>query len=667
MKLRTLSAIMITASSAIPAVVNADDDAVLRSPDTILVIGSRPDYATTHLAGSHDVISREELAQLHIDNTMELFTKVPGVYFARYNQGIINTDIGIRGFAAEGSTPHAKLLIDGIPANLHNGYSEMDQLFPQNIDSVQVFKGNSDPRYGAFNVAGNYNITTRSDVGRMVEATVGSFNARELQAYWGEQSGALQHSYFAGYRKSGGYRDNFDVEKYSVSGRWFYDLSDLTTLGFIARVAGYDADAPGYLPRDEARRHPRRSAAYARQDGGDKSQQSYSLHFDTALSDQLDWSVKAYYNTYERERWVRFSEAGSLQNRYDDQLHKGFISTLVWDINDQWAMTWGVDMDYQNVVEQRFGTIDNRRARDTSAVSRNFRYNFNTKGSYLQLSHSPNQYIDWNAAVRVDRLNGSFNQRDAAGVKTSRSIYDFGSIVQPKLNLFVHPTDTVTLFANYGRSFQHPFGADAYTTGDRNARDVSINDGWELGVMWAMTADVDLRVSYWQQAAKDEFVVVDGTPRNVGKTLRKGTDVGVNWQINPALLLWGNMSFIDSEIRTSADGNKGNSLRSIPDYVGSMGLNYLVTPKLTSRLHVHTQGGSYVNEQNRGGKFGQYTLVDLSLDYDTGWGNINFQVNNLFNRYYEYVYDFGDSGSPVDTIHSPGDGINASVSVLYRF
>jgi len=52
------------------------------------------------------------------------------------------------------------------------------------------------------------------------------------------------------------------------------------------------------------------------------------------------------------------------------------------------------------------------------------------------------------------------------------------------------------------------------------------------------------------------------------------------------------------------------------------------------------------------------------MDYATSWGNINFQVNNLFNEYYEYVYD---NGGVDGVIYSPGDGVNASVSVAYKF
>ncbi len=89
-------------------------------------------------------------------------------------------------------------------------------------------------------------------------------------------------------------------------------------------------------------------------------------------------------------------------------------------------------------------------------------------------------------------------------------------------------------------------------------------------------------------------------------------------------------------------------------------------PDLTWRVHLDSQSGSYVNEENIGGKYGHYNLVNTSLDYATSWGNINVQVNNLFNEYYEYVYDQGSPGT-LDTIHSPGNGINASVSVAYHF
>jgi iron complex outermembrane receptor protein len=548
---------------------------------------------------------------------------------------------------------------------LHNGYSELDQLFPNAIGTMTVYKGNSDPRYGLLNVAGNYMIQTRTDVAREVHLTAGSFEAKEIQGYFGEQTGALRHNYFVGYRQSEGYRDNFDIDKYSVSGRWFYDFSPSTTLGFIARAAAYDADAPGYLTREEARNHPTRSADYASQDGGDKHTQSYSVHLDHAFTDNLDWQVKGYFNHYDRERWVQFSEGGSLQNRYDDQDHYGLTSTLSWQLVSDWTMNWGVNVEKQEVTEQRFGTLGSVRQRDTSTVTRNHSFDFITYGSYIELANTPVDWFEWNAALRADRLTGEGKFSSGTNTaQTKQKLYDFGTIIQPKLNVFIYPLDTVTVFANYGRSFQAPTGSAAYTSGDRSARDVSLNDGWELGTKWLPIDQLELRLSYWEQRASDEYVNVDGTSLNVGKTNRQGVDFGFNWDVTGTVNLWGNFTTVDSEI-LSEGAVYGNELRSIPDYTASVGVGVDVTPKLTWRLHLDSQGGSYVNEENQGGKFGRYNLVNTSVDYDAGWGTVNLQVNNLFDQYYEYVYDFGSDAS--NMIHSPGDGINASVSVSYNF
>ena len=201
-----------------PASDAADDEI-----DTVLVIGSR--FGDTGglnrgvLAGSYDVTTREELQDEHPNDTLELFNKTPGVSLSRYNQGIINTDVAIRGFAGDGTTPHAKLLIDGIPSHLHNGYGELDQLFPLGIGSIEVFKGTSDVRHGRFNTAGNYYVTSRTDEATELQATYGSFESFEGQAYSGIKIGALTQNLFAGYRRTNGFRDHSDTSKYSVSGR----------------------------------------------------------------------------------------------------------------------------------------------------------------------------------------------------------------------------------------------------------------------------------------------------------------------------------------------------------------------------------------------------------------------------------------------------------------
>lgn len=636
--------------------------------ESVLVIGNKIDEQRNDLAGSLDLIGRDELDYVHIDDTVELFDKAPGVNIARYNQGIVNADIAIRGFAGDGTTPHAKLLIDGIPANLHAGGPELDQIFPVDISTIQLFKGTSDPRYGIFNIAGNYNVITRSDVGNnKIEFTTGSYDAREIQGYAGFENGGLTHNYAFGYRESHGYRDHTDLSKYSVSGRWFYDFENQATLGLIARMAGYEGDAPGFLDKQTARSHPEMSAAYANQDGGEKTTRHISLHSELPLSDSVSIDAKFYWQNFERERWVRFSAASAIQDRYDDQDHQGVITNLNWQIDSQWQFTAGINSEQQDVVEQRFGTVGQTRQRDTRNVLRNYHYELDTLGGFAQIQHTPNDVLRWNVSYRIDKLRGDSTQIGATGTRIDSDIFDFGIIKQPKFNIFLSPISEVTLFANYGRSFQHPVGAALFTVSDTHARDVSMNDGWEVGASWRPLDTLTTRLSRWEQNASDEYVTVDGTPQNVGKTRRQGIDAGFSLQLFDTVDVWGNYGVANTKIvRASSTDNAtvGNELRSIPDYTASLGVSYAITPAFITKLHIDAQGDYYINEANLGGRYGSYTLVGANLTHTAMWGDISLQINNIFDRYYEYVYDFGNTGA--DAVFSPGDGRNFSLSVSWK-
>ncbi len=609
---------LLMSALVLPMTGRAEDTAL----DTIIVIGVPTAVPDAGLAGSIDTLSQDELAYERVNDTLELFNKVPGVYVARYNQGVINTDIAIRGFAGDGVTPHAKLLIDGIPSNYHNGYNELDQLSPLNIASISTFKGTSDARYGLYNIAGNYNVFTRQDEGKEVDVMLGSFNAREVNAYAGYEDEGFKQNYAFGYRESEGYRSHTDVEKLTLSGSWAWVLDGTRELRLVLRHATYEADSPGYLGKDQSRLMPKLSPSYASADGGDKQTDHLSLHWSQIFAPDLDWHLKLYTQKFERNRWVRFSEAGSLRNRIDDQQQDGFISTLSWTLSPIWTLDWGLDYEQQDVLEQRFQVAGQTRVLDISRVRRNHSYNFDHYGTYVKLSHEAADRIKWNIGLRADRLSGDFIERESG---EKRDMYEFGTILQPKFNIIYAATTDVNLFANIGRSFQHPFAAAAYTAGDRKARDVSINDGWEIGTSYSPSARLNLRVSYWQHDASDEFITVDGISRNVGETERNGYELAFNGALNEDWSYWGNYAAIDTKIiKSSTPENNGNELLSIPDYTASFGVNYQASPRLITRIHVDAQGDYYVNEANLGGKFGDYMILSFSADYDLGEAWLNF-------------------------------------------
>lgn len=635
--------------------------------DSVVVLGKKEQVMTTDkgLAGSVDVITREELEYEHVTDTLELFSKTPGVVLSRYSQGIVNTEVSIRGFSGDGETPNAKVLVDGIPSNLFSGLSELDYLFPTNIQSAQVFKGTSDATTGLFATAGNYKVETRKDVGKQLQFGYGSFQTREMQGYYGEKQGDFTQNYAMGYRKGNGFRDHTENEKIALSGRWQLDF-DQATLALSAKYGKYNSpEAPGYMSKQQARDDRRGVAPNALNDSGEKEFKHLSLHYDYFFNNDVDLSLKTYWQNFDRERVVQFIGLPR-ENRFEDQTSTGFIAKLNWKINPQWAFETGYDIENQKVDEFRIRPV-------TGLVRRNAQYDFTAQGIYAKFENTPLDWLRWNIAYRVDNLSSDPNNQFVLnGVTLRTRMLDNQTIVQPKFNLFANLNAQQTLFFNAGRSFQTPTGVDLnlYTTQGQRKVDVAINDGWELGIKSQWISDLNTRLSYWQQVAENEFINIDGSRQLLGKTRRQGLDASFDYALDEQWHVWGNVSRVYAKI-VEPDAQhqqyKDNSIRSIPSYTASLGLQFVPNADWIARVHVDSQGDYYINESNLGGKYGGYTLTNANIDYKTSWGRVSLLANNIFDRYYEYVYDFNSNGSAGGVNFAPGAGRNFMLTATVDF
>ncbi len=646
--------------------------------DSVIVLGKKEQVSTTDksLAGSVDVITRDELEYEHVTDTLELFSKTPGVVLSRYSQGIVNTEISIRGFSGDGETPNAKLLVDGIPSNLFSGLSELDYLFPTNIQNIQVFKGTSDATTGLFATAGNYKVETRKDTGKQLQFGYGSFQTREMQGYYGEKQGDFTQNYAMGYRKGNGFRDHTENEKIALSGRWQLDF-DQSTLALSAKYGKYNSpEAPGYMPKAQARADRTGVAPNALNDSGEKEFKHLSLHYDYFFNNDVDVSLKGYWQNFDRERNVRFVGSPNVENRQDDQTSTGFIAKLNWKINPQWAFESGYDIEHQEVSQfnQRLNAVG------VNVIRTKADYDFTAQGIYAKLENTPLEWLRWNFALRADRLSAKANDPIIIGTNANPSrqintdLYDSPTIVQPKFNVFANLSAQHTLFANAGRSFQTPTGINLNqfdaSTGARTTIQVATNDGWEIGLKSGWNSDLNTRVSYWEQRAENEFINIDNIRRPLGNTLRQGLDASVDYKLNDYFSFWANVSKVYAKIEEPNPQNpefKGHSIRGVPDHTASLGLQFTPNAGWIARLHIDRQGAYYVNESNQGGKYGAYTLTNANIDYKTNWGRVSLLANNIFDKYYEYVYDFSSTGAINQLNFAPGAGRNFMLTATVDF
>ena len=637
-----------------------EKDSTLYIGEVIEVIAKQNKVEQAQLVGSVDIITRDQLQNEHVNVTFDLLKKIPGVYFSRFNQGIISTDIAMRGFNAEGSMPHTKLLIDGIPSNLHVGLNEMDALFPMEVEWMEVVKGNHDARYGLHNLAGNINMHSRRDDAKEIEMLVGSFNTLEGQGYFGDVQDNFSQHYFVGARKTEGYREHADLEKHTFAGKWFYQPSEQTDIGLVTRYFDYEADAPGYLTEEVAKSDPTHSADYAQDDSGDKQTRHISAHVDHKMNDDLSFGVKTYWQQFDRHRHVRYSAKSLQQERLEKDQQLGLISTLSYHINNDWLLTAGLDYQAQENSNQRFVTEKKSRVKQT----RFWDFNYNNYGGFTQLQYQGEQFLI-SGGLRGDGFSGDFTNRLSGETK---DINDNGMTLQPKLNVLYEVIPSLNVFANYGVSFQAPTGSKAYISDVNDDYDLSKNYGYEAGVKWQPLQWLDTRLSIWQQDAKDELTQkTDGSGdfENLGKTQRNGWDLGFSAYLDDTWSAFG--SYTRQEAKLVAPGekqlsSKGNWLRGVPEYTATLGIIYQPIEVAKISLYGHFQGDYYVSNVVQNKQYGDYSIIDLAFNYDLGWGNAGLRINNLFDSYHEYVYLVGD-----ETIHSPSDGRAVNVSLSYRF
>ncbi len=624
---------------------------------TVTGKSQQPDVAD--LPTTVDVLGGREIENQNVNFSMELFRKVPGTYYGDWNQGVISGTFSMRGFDANHDAP-ATLVVDGIPHNFGYGRMDIQPYFPLEIECIEMVKGTIDPRYGLQNIAGNVNLHTKQG-GNFTEARVltGSHETYDAGMMTGRETRRFSQNYFVGYRQSDGHRDNSSLKKGALSGKWFYSTADhRLKAGVIARAFGMDADAPGYLTKQEAETDPTKAAAFARTDGGEQTNHHVSLHIDYLPRHDTSWTLKAYGQNISRTRWATFSPIGDQQERVLDDDQYGIISTLTHETSNQMfqalKLEWGVDHQYQENRNQRFTSI----RRDRIQPERDWDLDQSYWGTYVQADGTITDWFRITAGLRVDRFDGSFENR----LENQKSdMVGLGNIWQPKIGMIVTPIENLRLYANWGRTFQIP-ASDPVLYGQsengnlisRNLK-YSKNDGWETGIKVSPFSWMTARAAYWMQVATDEFrPKADGSGDyiNAGETERKGWEFALNLHPHPWIKLWSSFSVTEATYTNPGPGRealKGNTIENIPKYTGKTGVDFKHSSGFFTNCWLEYQDDYHVDPQNQKSKKGGYSLVNLGLGYETEMLTLGFDVKNLTDQSYNafvWNYEWGYGPGP---------------------
>jgi iron complex outermembrane receptor protein len=638
--------------------------------ETVTVEAERQPFDSGDVIGSVTIVGASQIANESVNEPLDLLRKLPGVFTEQFNQGIISSDVGVRGFNAQGDVAPLKLLIDGIPSNIHEGVADLKPIFPLDIERIEIVRGTADPRYGLYAVAGSLHVDTRTGGnGNRFRGVAGSFDTFEAQASSAIETDRMSQNLFGGFRYSDGYREHSEVQKYTLSGKWYYKLDEHLRIGVVGRLFRMEANAPGYLPTDVARHTPRASAAVSRTDGGIQHNRHGSVHIDWNPSDDVFATLKGYHQQVRRKRWVRFSEASDQQERVQVERQSGALGQFSWVPQNvgpfaRVTISGGADLQYQDNFAARFQTDNNR---NRVAATRGQDFDFINYGAFVHAAVEPQRFWGVSVGIRWDRFDGEFT--DLLGTGGSVPLIDFGNVLQPKVAAFATLLDGYSLYANYGRSAQLPVREGLYSTADLTW---SRNDGWEAGIRLQPMPWLQARAAYFRQAASQEVREIFNSTtdfENVGETLRQGLDTELVVSPLPQLDVWASYTYQRAE-RVNPGPNlealRGSELNHVPRYLLKAGVD--VRPlgdALVASAWVLSQGDfSLTNGDNYMAispdtRVGGYTLVNVDVNYTVGRVTFGGHVKNLFDTYWDAAM-WNDGTS---TLTNPGDGLTLLASV----
>jgi len=634
---------------------------------------------TENVLTSVDVLGGDQVEDKNVMNSWQLLGQMPGIQLTETGQGAESGKATFRAFNGEGYINGIKMLIDGIPSNVNSGNQRfVDMVFPLDISYIEVVRGTNDPRYGLHNIGGNINYVTRQG-GNYIDSrvTYGSFDTREVQLAIGHEEGNFAQNYILAKQDSDGFRDNSNSNKYALGGKWFVtDDAQTLRVGLIARLYHHQAEESGFLTRDELRASRTQSPAKNANDGDDRDMKQLSLHMDWQLSDHLSMSNKLYYNSYNDDRTITFTDYplgnAPRQRRMWDEQQTGLLSTLTWRANDLLTLDGGINIEEQDNTYRRqrysFGVPTDFDAAP-ARIQDDDHYTLRNLGGYVQAIIQPTESLKIIPAMRVDKFDG--NTTTLGGQKAS--LQDYGWIQQPKLSVVYSVSESVDVYANWGRTFQILTGSNfpAYLRAGQASYDPSINTGKELGVKFRPFDGAEARVSVWQQDATDEVanMPATGTSIGLGETRRRGIDLQLNAQLSEQWTVWGSHSIQEAKVvkafAATGESLAGKEVFSTPRYISNLGADYQYNDDWRFGLQARAQGDYYIDSENQQGKYGGFAVLDASVRYQLSSAtSVDLQLKNLTDREYEYVwYDNFFWGGDDQPMFSPAPGRSAYVSL----
>jgi len=509
----------------------------------------------------------------------ESLQRVPGLFLQNRTNFAQDLRISIRGFGARSSfgIRGIRLVVDGIPATLPDGQSQVDNIDLGSAGRIDVLRGPSSSLYGP---SSGGVIRIESETGPddpFVSARVaaGADGFQKYQAKAGGRWGPLDYMASLSRLDYDGYRRHAETENVLFNSRFGYAIDETSDFGLsLGIVHSPEADDPGALTAAEVDDDRRQAAPRnLRFDAGESvDQQQLGLRYRKRFGERHAIEATNYYSWRQFDNRLPFSDGGSVGlNRFFVGGGLRYVHTGRVFAHDN-RLLLGLEIDAQRDTRERFQNDDG----DRGARVFDQDENVTGYGVYLQDELQLLEDLELTFGVRYDRV--VFDVDDAYhadGDDSGRLHFDEWS---PRAGLVFSPHPAIHLFANVSTGFETPTTSELANPdasgGFNDDLDAQTSIGAELGVQGVLPGWLRYQVVGFHIDVDDELVPfeVASMPgrdffENAGSSQRSGLEVSLALQ--PCELLTASLAYTFSHFeferfRTDAGDFDGNRIPGVP-------------------------------------------------------------------------------------------------------
>jgi hypothetical protein len=560
--------------------------------EEIVVTASRMGLIGESRAASEGIVPAIQLEGRPVLRPGEVLEVVPGLIVTQHSGDGKANQYFLRGFNLDHGTDFATS-VDGIPVNMPThahgqGYSDINFLIPELVDTVSYRKGTYFADEGNFSAAGAADITYRRELDApFVNLTVGADDyyrallAGAPEVGGGTLLGALDYSTADGpwdlpqdYRKVNG------LLKYSRGA---------AERGFAATAMGYDGrwDSTDQIPlratRSGCGQIPFCISRFGYVDdtsGGESHRYSLSVDAWSNDGEGRGWTASAWALDYHLELISNFTYAldpvnGDQFEQYDDRRVYGGRFEYAWPASLTslpGALRAGAELRRDEIEPVGLYLTTQAVRRET------VREDDVTQSSYSAYLSHDQRWNDWlrtELGLRADYFDFDVSSNLAANSGTATD-----SIASPKASVVLGPWHETEYFLNAGRGFHSNDArgttirvdpSDGVTPVDRVDPLVAAT-GAEVGFRSAAVPGLQLYGALWRLDLDSELLFVgDGGITEPSRASRRyGVELGAFWAPLDWLIV--DLDYAWSHARFRGNDPAGDRIPGAVEDVASLGV-----------------------------------------------------------------------------------------------